>query len=65
MKVEVRNGRLYISLKLCNPTPSTTGKTLLVASTRGVRRSKIKIDGKDVRYVAHAFVDLHRPKRKS
>ena len=64
MKVEVKNGRLLISLKLQKPIPSRTGKTLLVASTRGVRRSKVTIAGKPVRYIANAFIDLERPKRR-
>ena len=51
MKVEVKNGRLTISLKLRKPTPSKSGKTLLVASTRGVQTSSVEVNGKPVRIV--------------
>lgn len=58
MKVEIEKGRLLISLKLRKPAPSKSGKTLLVASTRGVRRSNVKIRGRRVRVSANAFIDL-------
>ena len=58
MKVEVKNGRLTISLKLRKPTPSKSGKTLLVASTRGVQTSSVEVNGKPVRIVANAFIDI-------
>jgi hypothetical protein len=60
---EIKNGRLFISLKLRKPTLSNSGKTLVVASTRGVKRSSVKIDGKFVRYTANAFIDLGRGKQ--
>ena len=63
MKVEVKNGRIIISLKLWKPTASKSGKTLLVASTRGVRRSTVKIGGRWVRIIAHAFIDVGRPEQ--
>ncbi len=59
---EIKNGRFVISLKLRKPTLSKSGKTLVVASTRGVKRSSVKIDGKAVRYIANAFIDPDRPK---
>ena len=61
MKVEVKNGRIIISLKLRKPTASKSGKTLLVASTLGVRRSSVKMRDKWVRVIAHAFIDANRP----
>jgi len=63
MKVELKNGRLIISLKLRKPTPSKSGKTLLVASTRGVKSSDAKVSGRRVRVNANAFIDVHRPKQ--
>ena len=60
MIVEVKNGRLLISLKLRKPAKSKSGKTLLVASTRGVRTSTVKIRGRWVRVNANAFINLHR-----
>ncbi len=63
MKVKVENGRLVISLKLRKPTPSKSRKTLLVASTRGVKSSNVKVSGRRVRVNANAFIDVHRPKQ--
>jgi hypothetical protein len=63
MKVEIKNGRLIISLKLRKPTPSKSGKTLLVASTRGVKSSNEKVSGRRVRVNANAFIDIHRLKQ--
>lgn len=58
MKAETKNGRIIISLKIRKPTPSKSGKTLLVASTRGVQTTGIEVDGKPVRIVANAFIDV-------
>jgi len=63
MKVEIKNGRLLISLKLRKPTASKSGKTLLVASTRGVKSSNAKISGRHVRVNANAFIDVHPRKQ--
>ena len=35
MKVEIRENKLCIEIDLEKPTPSASGKTLVVASTRG------------------------------
>jgi hypothetical protein len=64
MKVGIKNDRLVISLKLRKPTPSKSGKTLLVASTRGVRRSNIKMQGRWVRVNANAFIDVGQPTKR-
>lgn len=61
MKVEIKNGRIIISLKLWKPTASKSGKTLLVATTRGVRRSGVKVGGRWVRVNANAFIDANHP----
>lgn len=60
MKVYVKDDRLFISLKLQKPTLSKSGKTRVVASTHGVRQSRVTISGKPVRYVAHAFIDKEK-----
>ena len=64
MKAEIKNDRLIISLKVRKPAPSKSGKTLLVATTRGVRRSAIKMRGKWVRVIAHAFIDVPHPTKR-
>ena len=65
MKVEVSDGRLIISLKLRKPAPSRSGKTLLIATTRGVRYSNVKIGRKRVRVTANAFINLNKPKART
>ena len=39
---------LVIRIPIEAPKPSSTGKTLVVASTRGNQKTGIQIDGKDV-----------------
>ena len=56
MNAKVIDGQLVISLPMETPTPSASGKTLIVASSRGVRSSTVKVDGKDVCVVANAFI---------
>ena len=60
MKVELKNGRLLISLKVRKPAPSKSGKTWLVATTRGPRESGVMIQGRPVRINANAFIDPPR-----
>ena len=52
----IEKQKLIIELALQNPTPSTSGKTLIVASSRGPRRSSAKVDGKPVVVVANAYI---------
>jgi hypothetical protein len=56
MSLKQMKNKLVITLKMCNPVPSRSGKTLLVATTRGVRKSAVEVDGRRVRFVANAFI---------
>ena len=47
---------LVIRLPIKAPTPSASGKTLVVASTRGNQKTSLKIDGKDVYLGLNAYV---------
>jgi len=47
---------LVIRIPIQKPTPSSTGKTLVVASTRGNQKSGLQIDGKDVHVGVNAYV---------
>ena len=38
------------------PTPSASGKTLVVASTRGNQKTAVQIDGKDLYLGVNAYV---------
>jgi hypothetical protein len=56
MKSKIENGTLIIKLRLEVPRPSSTGKTLLIASTHGVQNLSTEYEGKPVSVVANAFV---------
>ena len=49
MKVEVRDGKLVIEIEIeKTPRQSASGKTLVVASTRGFRATGAQVDGKQL-----------------
>ena len=45
MTVEIKNNKLCIEIDLEKPTPSSSGKTLVVASTRGNAVTSVEVDG--------------------
>ena len=45
MTVEIKNNKLCIEIDLEKPTPSSSGKTLVVASTRGNTVTSVEVDG--------------------
>jgi hypothetical protein len=47
---------LVIRIPLQAPTPSSSGKTLVVASTRGNQKTGVQIDGKDLYLGLNAYV---------
>jgi hypothetical protein len=62
MKVTIEGGELVIRLPLHNPArPSVSGKTLVVASTRGNQRTEAVIDGQPVTVGVNAYIP--RPAR--
>ncbi|MEM1026650.1 MAG: hypothetical protein AAGJ38_01040 [Planctomycetota bacterium] len=49
MKAEIKDGRLILSLPLLDPPePSRSGKTKIVASSRGVQKTTAQVDGRPV-----------------
>ena len=47
MKVRVEDGKLIIEIEIeKTPRPSASGKTLVVATTRGFRATEAQVDGK-------------------
>lgn len=56
MKAEIIDGKLVLTLDLQPPTPSATGKTLVVASTRGNLKTNVMIDGKPVTVGVNAYI---------
>ena len=61
MKVRREDENLIITLPLKEPRPSRSGKTMLVATSRGPRRTKVRVQGKIVAVVANAFIDRDEP----
>jgi hypothetical protein len=47
---------LVIRIPIAKPTPSASGKTLVVASTRGNQKTGVQIDGKDLYLGVNAYV---------
>lgn len=57
VKAVIKDGNLVITLPLQAPTPSASGKTKVVASTRGnVELPDVKIDGKPVTLGVNAYI---------
>jgi len=57
MIVAVENGQLVIRIPMNNPpTPSATGKTLVVASSRGNIKTDCMVNGKPVTVGVNAYI---------
>ena len=56
MNVEIRDNKLYIEIDLETPKPSASGKTLVVASTRGNTTTDATVDGKPVVIGLNAYI---------
>lgn len=55
-QVEIRDNKLCIEIDLDKPTPSSSGKTLVVASTRGNVETTAEVDGKPVILGVNAYI---------
>lgn len=56
MTVEIRDNKLCIEIELEKPTPSASGKTLGVASTRGNAVTTAEVDGKPITIGLNAYI---------
>jgi hypothetical protein len=56
MKVEIKDGKLIIELEMTKPTPSASGKTLVVASTHGNQPTAAQVNGKPVIVGLNAYI---------
>jgi len=56
MNVEIRDNKLCIEIDLETPTPSASGKTLMVASTRGNMVTNAKVNDKPVIIGLNAYI---------
>ena len=56
MKIRRRKGHLVITIPMFDERRrSKSGRSVLIASSLGVRKSKLKTDGCNILYVANAF----------
>lgn len=56
MQVTIENGELVIRIATQTPTPSATGKTLVVASTHGNQVTTAMVNGKPVTIGLNAYI---------
>lgn len=56
MKTEIKNNQLIITIDLQTPTLSASGKTLVVASTRGNVVTDVTVQGKPVTIGLNAYI---------
>lgn len=56
MKVEIKGNELIITVEMQKPTPSASGKTLVVASSHGNQTTTAMVDGKTVVVGLNAYI---------
>ncbi len=56
MNVEIKDNKLCIEIDLEEPKPSSSGKTLVVASTRGNIVTTTEINGKPITIGLNAYI---------
>jgi hypothetical protein len=56
INVEVKGKQLVITADLETPTPSASGKTLVVCSTRGNLATAAKVEGKPIIVGLNAYI---------
>jgi len=56
MKVEIKDGKMIITIEMQEPTPSASGKTKVVASSHGNQVTKATVDGKPVFIGLNAYI---------
>ena len=56
LTVEKKGNKLIIEIDLEKPTPSSSGKTLVVASTHGNTTTNVEVDGKPITIGLNAYI---------
>jgi hypothetical protein len=56
LTVEKKGNKLIIEIDLEKPTPSSSGKTLVVASTHGNTITNVEVDGKPITIGLNAYI---------
>lgn len=57
MKVTIEGTELVIRIEMQTPTPSVSGKTLVVASTRGNVPTTAEVNGKPIVLGVNAYIN--------
>ena len=58
MQAKIRNGQIIFSMPLQKPKVSASGKSLVVATSRGKEQTAAIVDGKPVFIIANAMIEL-------
>ena len=56
MHVKIENGNLVITLPMQTPSPSSSGKTLIVATSGGNKDTDVIVNGKNVTVGVNAYI---------
>jgi len=56
MKARIESGKLIVEIELQTPTRSASGKTLVVASTRGNVKTDVMVQGQAVTIGLNAYI---------
>jgi hypothetical protein len=56
MKAEVKGNQLIITMDLQKPSPSSSGKTLIVATSGGNQVTTATVDGKPITIGVNAYI---------
>ncbi|HEY6769567.1 MAG TPA: hypothetical protein VI386_32900 [Candidatus Sulfotelmatobacter sp.] len=64
IKVKHDGEMLKIYLPLEKPHPSKSGKTMLIASTYGVKTTTVEYEGRNIVVVANAFIYLEEKEKE-
>jgi len=56
MKAEIRDGKLFIEIDLQEPTPSSSGKTLVVATSHGNQTTSAMFEGQPIIIGLNAYI---------
>ncbi len=56
MKAEIKDGKLIVEIDLQEPTPSTSGKTLVIATTHGNQTTTAMYDGQPITIGLNAYI---------
>jgi hypothetical protein len=56
MKAEIKDGKLIVEIELQEPTPSTSGKTLVIATTHGNQTTTAMYEGQPITIGLNAYI---------